>query len=70
MEKQLRSPKTRPRARRNEAISAITGKPIVLVLDVTKQKESQRDISFCPCGKKDVWCSECYGDFEDFICFE
>ena len=58
------------RPRRNQAISAITGKPIVLFLDLTKEKDSQEDISFCRCGKKDIWCDECYGDFGDFICFD
>ena len=58
------------RPRRNQAISAITGKPIVLVLDLTKENDSHEDISFCPCGKKDMWCSDCYGEFGDFICFE
>ena len=57
------------RPRRNQAISAITGEPIVLVLDLTKEKDSQENISLCCCGKKDIWCDECYGDFGDFICF-
>ena len=70
MVKSPRSLRPLARPRRNSAISAITGKPIVLVLDLTKEKYSQEDISFCPCGKKDIWCNECYGDFRDFICFD
>jgi hypothetical protein len=62
------------RPRRNRAISAITGKPITLVLDVTKEKESQKEsqenISLCDCGKKDMWCIECYGEYGYFICFD
>lgn len=58
------------RPRRNNAISAITGRPIVLSLDLSKEKYSQESASFCSCGKKDLWCDECYGKFEDFISFE
>ena len=58
------------RPRRNSAISAITGKPMVLVLDLTKEKGSQEETSLCDCGKRDIWCDECYGDFGDFIYFE
>ncbi len=70
MVKSPRSLRPIARPRRNSAISAITGKPMILVLDLTKERDSQEDISFCQCGKKDIWCDECYGDFQDFICFE
>jgi hypothetical protein len=69
----MKSPRNlRPlaRPRRNQAISAITGKPMILVLDLTKEKDSQEETSLCDCGKKDIWCDECYGDFGYFICFE
>ena len=61
---------TRPAPRRNSAISAVTGRPMVLVLGAAKESDSHKDISVCPCGKKDAWCSECYGNFGDFIFFD
>ena len=69
MPKSPRSLRPIARPNRHSAISAITGKPMVLSLDITNEKHSQEDVSFCYCGKRDLWCDECYGKFEDFICF-